>query len=171
MNFLFCAFVMLISSNVFAKNIRFVSPERWTEISIIANQFTRSSLVEGVTFKENESIPGPAWARRELAGPVIEFNPKIMATIPVSGQNIIFFHELAHIRLGHINKPYSKLSRDQKSEIEFEADIFAAYIFKKFEIVDESLLKFLDHMSGMTATVPSGLERAGIFREILLNQK
>lgn len=97
--------------------------------------------------------------------PVIEYNPTLLGRFPKTVTNLVFYHELGHIHLGHIMS--LKIYPERAEEFEFEADIFAATLYKRLEKTDDGLEDFFKFMDGQTKTKPSGPERAKIFRSIL----
>ncbi len=154
----------LVSLSIFASAEP--SAQRLSEIKETAGAITRESLFWNVTTRNNDQLPSPAGSYRLHDGTfLIEFNPTIFNTLSEAGRNFITYHELGHIRIGHVSLPFP--GADAAKELEFEADAFAMFIYKNLNGIDDGLLEFLNFIEARTGTVPTGPARAALCRSLI----
>lgn len=138
--------------------------DRLDQIQFVTEQVNADHLFDFIQIDYDDTFPGPAVARKSGNVYVITYNRKILATLSESAQILISYHELGHIRLGHSDMD-PKLK--DRATVEFEADSFAAFLYKRLHAVDKDLLSFIDFISTQKQTTPPGDERAELFRQIL----
>lgn len=147
-----------------------ITPVRTIEIQNIAEKANLENFDKIFMSETDENFPGPAASMKFGAGfYMMKINPKIMNTISPAGQKIVYYHEVGHYFLGHLDRPYLN-NKEYQRTIELEADLFAALIYKKREVVNEEVFKFIDFMRGRN-TWPMGAERAAVYESVLLISK
>lgn len=137
---------------------------RLDQIDSIAKHADAGHLFDLILIDYDDTFPGPAVTRKSGNIYVITYNRKILATLSESAQLFISYHELGHIRLGHSDMD-PKLK--DRATVEFEADSFAAFLYKRLHAVDKDLLSFIEFISTQRQTTPPGDERAGLLLQIL----
>lgn len=163
MNRILLALTLIISSNALATP----TAERIQEIKQIAGVVARPAMFADVAIRDNAELPVPAGAFKLPDGSyLIQINPNIMNTLSEAGRNFILYHELAHIRLGHVNMPWPGFEAGQ--EYELEADVYATLLYKHLHGVDQGFLDFLAFIATMTDTQPSGPDRARLCESVLV---
>lgn len=144
-----------------------VSPSRALEIQKVASATTPFIVGNVAQYRENPKLPGPAWSLQATnGGYVIEFNNAILNNFSASARKFVIYHEVGHILLGHLKWP--RETPEQKSIVEFEADLFAAYYYKQNEIIDDGLMDFLGVMRTQTKTTPPGPARLQAILAVLI---
>jgi hypothetical protein len=157
-------FAIVLSVNFFCMALP--NAEKINSIQKVVQSLDQSKLFTNVEIASDPNFAGPAYSKKINSGYVIAFNHIILRNFSDSVTNLIGFHELGHIYLGHCDN-YQFDSVDLNAEHELEADYFAAFMYKRFEKVDEGLLKFIELTAAQTQTNPAGNVRAQIFRSIL----
>lgn len=150
-----------------------ISTIRIAEIKAIAYSVEFTSIQK--IFKKIEfdsSFPGPAASRKmdDAVNYELVINPIIMKSFPESVRTLILYHEMGHYYLGHLDQPYLD-DIEFRSSIEFEADAFSAFLYRKNAQPLDDLKNFIKSMESQTDTVPSGSERAKIFENILFKKE
>jgi hypothetical protein len=153
--------LLLSSSHLWAMP----SPERLQQIQAIADRLDPNHLFDGIQIDYNSELDGPAVSRKSENIYEITYNPDLLKEFPKSAGTLIGYHELGHILLGHSDMD-PKLK--DRATVEFEADAFAAFLYRRLNLVDKDLLSFLDFTASQTQTTPPGNERADLFRKILV---
>lgn len=142
------------------------TPARTSQIGETVSGLNQDELLTGVQIRINNSILGPAVSY--MVGPgsfLVEYNPKIFLTLNRPGKDFVMFHELGHIRLGHVASPYP--GPLAAKEFELEADAFAAFAFRKFKGGKKAdLADFFKVIKAMDTT-PTGDERVDLCEAIL----
>ncbi len=160
----------LVSLSLFASHsFAQTSPLRTLHIKMVAENAALQNFDRIFKHEVDENFPGPAAVKKFGARLyVLKTNPKIMNTISPVGQKIVYYHEVGHYYLGHLEVPYQD-NKEYQRTIELEADLFAAIVFKKREVIDQEVLKFIDFMRNMNSW-PTGKERAAIYEEIFFQK-
>ncbi len=146
-----------------------VSASRIAEIVAIADSYSREILLDGVVFKDRNDLPYPAASGRLGTGQfVIYINRILVKQFSESAIDLVVFHELGHIWLGHhaLVKQHPELAE----EIELEADVFGARLYGRFEKVNSGLLSFLASFENdrqMATARPPGALRLRIYKRLL----
>jgi hypothetical protein len=84
-----------------------------------------SSSDAGVLEVAVPGLPDTAMAEMTLAGPVILYNPVLFRAAGAAGA-FVRAHELAHVRLDHVENERMLTTDEGRAEAEAEADCFAA---------------------------------------------
>jgi len=143
-----------------------VSSERMREIKQVAEIVALPTMFTNVAMRNNDQLPMPAASYKLDDGSfLIEFNSTIMNTLTEAGRQFITYHELAHIRLGHVNMPWP--GPEAAADYELEADAYATLLYRHLLGEDQALRDFIAFLEGRTHTVPSGPERARTCRAAL----
>ena len=143
------------------------SEARIQEIGARANTLERESLFKSIEFTSDLTLPNPAAAfflgNSQFR---ISINRSIFDTLSKEAQNLIGFHELGHIYLGHTEMDPRLKNR---YEIELEADVFAAFLYKRFGQKNREFENFINFIEKQKETTPPGNVRAKIFRKIIFS--
>lgn len=161
--FRFISALCLLSSSAFAAPTTY----RLSEIRALVSSQNGQPLFESVDVVGNSDLKMPAAASQiEPARFLIQYSPIIFESLTFAGREFILFHELGHIRLGHVAHAYP--GAEAAKELELEADAFATLLFvqRHSEKIDE-LRDFLTFMRARDWTVPSGPERADLCDSLL----
>lgn len=161
MNYKTLVISVSLSVSVFATP----SQDRLQQIQISTQKLDAGHLFDHIQISYDESAPGPAVSRKVEGGYEITYNPKILAQLSVAAQTLISYHELGHIVLGHSDMDPKVKDR---AKVEFEADAFAAFLYKRLHAIDTDLLAFINFIATQDKTTPPGNERADLFRKLLL---
>lgn len=140
------------------------SPQRVSEIKMIVDQIDPSTMFKSVSFMHTLPLETPAASRHSGEKEfVIGINHKYFDLLSPAAQNLVIFHELGHIFLGH-----TELSEQDfdAHEVELEADYFSAFMFKRFEVTNQDFWNFINEIS-LQHTSPPGSKRAHIFTSII----
>lgn len=155
---------MLISVNAFADP----TENRIQEIGIKANSLIYESLFNSIEFTFDLQLPNPAAAFFLGNGKYrVSINKSIFESLTKAAQNLIGFHELGHIYLGHTEMEPTVKNR---YELELEADVFASFLYRRFGQKNIELENFLILIEKTKETVPPGDVRAKIIRKIIFTQ-
>lgn len=119
-----------------------------------------------VTFDLEEPSPAGAISLGDGTYRIL-VNKKIYDSLPKAAQDFISFHELGHIYLGHTDMDPKLKNR---YEVELEADVFAAFMYKKLGLSEKELENFILFIEEMTDTNPPGKLRAELIRKIIFNK-
>ena len=159
----------IITSLIATYSFAQITPSRMREIHAQVEKVALFNFDDFFSYENDESFPGPAASMKIFTGYyVMKINPKIMNTLSPAAQKIIYYHEVGHYFLGHLDQPYLS-NKDYQRTIELEADAFSALIFKKREVVNADVYKFMDFLRKSQGMWPVGHERASLF-EFLLAQ-
>jgi len=139
--------------------------QRITEIKALVDSLKRETLFNNIETDFNLTLPNPAAAFKISEGQyLISINKSIFGSLSEAAQNFIGFHELGHIYLRHSDIPSEIKNR---YEVELEADIFAAYAYIKFAVIDQRIFDFIDTIASKKGTNPPGEKRAQHILNIL----
>ena len=158
--------IFLIIISISSSALAFPTLERMQKIQTFVESLDTNHLFDHIKINYDENSPGPAISRKIKNAYEITFNPKILSTLSESAKTLISYHELGHILLGHSDMDPKLKNR---VEVEFEADSFAAFLFKRLHTVNAEILSFIDFIDTQTTTTPPGNERAVLFRKILID--
>lgn len=146
-----------------------LTPQRIEQIKVKAFSVNIEDAHHVFQVRQDSQFKGPAASRKvESGGYELVMNPEIMKFFTEAAQILIFYHELGHFYLGHLDQPYLN-DEDYRTQIEFEADTFSAYLFKKNGHPTTGLRLFISILNAQTDTLPPGPERALIFEKILFD--
>jgi hypothetical protein len=141
--------------------------ERLSEIQRVVDTLDAGSVRQGVRIEPNAQLIPPAGSYQ--LGPnsfLIQYNPVFFGGLADSAKNFVLFHELGHIRLGHVALPFP--GPDAAVELEFEADAFAAMIYMKIQgPPDAGLREFFQRLEERTESHPPGPERLRLIERFL----
>lgn len=140
--------------------------ERIQQIREVVSNLTLPELLTGLEVKTNDRLPGPAWSYAiSPTSFVIEYNPAYFLPFNRSGRDFIMFHELGHIRLGHVLLAYP--GPEAAREYELEADVFGTYAWEKFQRgTREELEQFFAFIEDKP-TIPPGAERVQLCKSLM----
>lgn len=97
---------------------------------------------------------------------LIQFNPKLFNQFPQEARFFILYHELGHIRLDHFNR--LAINPDFVESVEYEADVFACFMAKRFDFVSEALALFIINVvEKHSGDEQFGKNRASLIQSIL----
>ena len=122
--------LILFALNTHALSIE-VPETRILEIKKIVDQFESEKDFKDIPEIVNLRMRGPARTILTPDGPVIVVNPEIFSKFPDVAQSFVYYHELGHVYLKHIEMPYP--GPEAALYFEVEADIFASFMYKKFK--------------------------------------
>lgn len=157
----------LILILLFFTTSAFAAPtsERIQEIKMLANSLDQNSMFESIEFTFDLTKPNPAAASFLGNGKYrVSINKDIFYTLTLAAQDLIGFHEMGHIYLGHTEMDPKLKNR---YEVELEADAFAAFMYLRFGEQNKDFFDFINLIESQKETTPPGDVRAKLIKEII----
>jgi len=123
------------------------------------------TLPSNIPTVANYQLPDGAMAAPTAAGPVIVYNPAVLARLSAAMQEFVVAHEYGHIVLGHLAYPQSQGVPAWAQRLELEADCYAASV-----VDDEAAAQAAAYFATQQGPYrpdprhPTGYERAATIR-------
>jgi hypothetical protein len=144
-----------------------LSYERLKFIRSVANSVSTTKMFGAMSVLEDRNFPGPAASQKINQNSfMMKINPTIMETLSTPAQQFIKYHEAGHFYLGHLDSPYID-SVAYRTQIELEADAFAAFFYKRNNHLSQDFFRFIYVIRTKTQTVPPGPMRASLIEAII----
>lgn len=141
------------------------SRERLLEVKAVADAVNLNELYKNIQIVPNPEWQGPAASFKAAENSfVIWINPGIFNSFTQAGQNFTMYHELGHINLKHVERPWP--GEEAAKDLELECDAFGIFLYKRLHGgLDEPFWEFVRSVvEARPNSVPSGSERARVLR-------